>query len=88
MSNMSYCRFQNTLHALRDCRGALEDLFEPEDEEHREAILSREEAHAASELIELAIALADKWADHDGPGSALEALDQMKHGTFTAEAAR
>ena len=25
MANMSYCRFQNTLHDLRDCIWALED---------------------------------------------------------------
>ncbi len=37
MANMSYCRFQNTLLALRDCKEALEDATElPDDfgEEH------------------------------------------------------
>jgi len=26
MANMSYCRFYNTSHALRDCLDALEDI--------------------------------------------------------------
>ena len=26
MSNMSYCRFENTLGDLRDCKGALDDM--------------------------------------------------------------
>lgn len=42
MSNMSYCRFQNTLHDLRDCEGALEN----------EEALSDDEARAAQHLIE------------------------------------
>jgi len=47
MSNMSYCRFQNTLHDLRDCAAALEDLFNS-DVEHP---LSREELAAAKALV-------------------------------------
>lgn len=43
MSNMSYCRFQNTLLDLRDCH---EVMFE-EDE------LSLEEVRARRQLIEL-----------------------------------
>lgn len=43
MSNMSYCRFQNTLSDLRDCADALEEDDEP---------LSSEEARAAIKLIE------------------------------------
>lgn len=31
MSNMSYCRFENTARDLADCRGALESLFEGEE---------------------------------------------------------
>ena len=28
MANMSYCRFQNTVMALRDCKGALDEALE------------------------------------------------------------
>lgn len=45
MSNMSYCRFQNTLKDLRDCADALEEIGD------NLAELSKEEARAATELI-------------------------------------
>lgn len=45
MSNMSYCRFENTLHALQDCYGALED-GEIDD-------MSPEEERAMKNLIKL-----------------------------------
>lgn len=47
MPNMSYCRFQNTLSDLRDCREALEQLMgtDPSAEP-----LSREEIVAAARL--------------------------------------
>ena len=49
MANMSYCRFYNTSHALKDCLGALEDIssfsdIESEDEDravHRIAVLAQ-----------------------------------------------
>ena len=44
MSNMSYCRFQNTLKDLRDCADALEEIGD------NLAELSKE-ARAATELI-------------------------------------
>ncbi len=47
MSNMSYCRFENTLNDLRDCRKALQELFESEDKQ-----LSEYESDAAMALIE------------------------------------
>jgi hypothetical protein len=45
MSNMSYCRFQNTLAALKDCAAALED---------KSATLSQEEVTARDEMLQLA----------------------------------
>jgi L-asparaginase II len=42
MSNMSYCRFRNTLHDLQDCADALKEGKK----------LSPEEARAAKRLIE------------------------------------
>lgn len=44
MSNMSYCRFQNTLSDLRECLDALEE---------GNTIQSREEARAAENLLTL-----------------------------------
>lgn len=49
MANMSYCRFYNTSHALRDCLDALEGIssfsdIENEDEDravHRIAVLAQ-----------------------------------------------
>lgn len=51
MSNMSYCRFRNTLEALQDCF----DYFGDTD-------LSEEEESASSELITLCKELAEKYA--------------------------
>ena len=47
MSNMSYCRFQNTLTDLQDCMDTLYDLDEDLSE------LSGAEKRAAKSLIEL-----------------------------------
>ena len=52
--NMSYCRFQNTLEALRECREALNDL----DRAHKPGTdffdaASSDEVLAAMDLIEL-----------------------------------
>jgi hypothetical protein len=53
MSNMSYCRFQNTLGDLRDCAKALEEI------DGNLAELSKDEARAANNLIELCRLIAD-----------------------------
>ena len=53
MSNMSYCRFQNTLPDLRDCADALDDIA------GALAELSKEEARAADELIQLCMQIAE-----------------------------
>ena len=47
MSNMSYCRFTNTLNDLRDCN---ENLFEP---------VSPSEAKARLALVKLCIEIAN-----------------------------
>lgn len=46
--NMSYCRFQNTLLALEECRDALEDAGPDPFEE-----LSNDERKAAKKLMKL-----------------------------------
>jgi len=45
MTNMSYCRFQNTLTDFNDCKDAFEGLIDGEGEP-----LSREELRAATQL--------------------------------------
>ena len=46
MSNMSYCRFRNTLSDFRDCVDALRNI-----EAGQEEALSREELQAAKDLF-------------------------------------
>ena len=50
MSNMSYCRFQNTSKDLSDCRDALQEMSEGDGEP-----LGREELYAAGRLVQTAI---------------------------------
>ncbi len=59
MSNMSHCRFRNTLSDLRDCRDALSEINDPEKE------LSKEEAAAAKRLFALCREIADDYAQHE-----------------------
>ena len=47
MSNMSYCRFQNTASDLEDCKDALEEMIGD-----RTGKLSQEELHAAKRLVQ------------------------------------
>jgi len=55
MSNMSYCRFQNTLPDLQDCEDALFRISLDD--------LSEEERHAAEELIKLCRVIADRYEE-------------------------
>lgn len=53
MSNMSYCRFQNTLQDLRDCYEAGVDG------------LSEDEKKAAKRLIKLCQKMVDAYSEED-----------------------
>ena len=53
MANMSYCRFENTLSDLEDCRDAL----------NRCDSLSEREAGKAKALIDLCREIADNYDD-------------------------
>jgi len=49
MSNMSYCRFQNTASDLRDCQEALQEILDnPKDENHK---LSSAEFYAFRDMV-------------------------------------
>jgi hypothetical protein len=53
MSNMSYCRFQNTLSDLLDCRNALDAMIDGDGDTTRSGALSEYEEEAAMQLVEL-----------------------------------
>ncbi len=57
MSNMSYCRFQNTLADLRDCHEAMGD---------EEGELSIAEQRARYSLLRLCFRIAGECCDDDG----------------------
>jgi hypothetical protein len=57
MSNMSYCRFRNTLGDLGDCAEGL-DMGDCED-------LCEEESRAKTRLIELCQRIAEGYGDDD-----------------------
>lgn len=61
MSNMSYCRFENTLRDLSDCQNALEGLFAGE-----QGKLSDEELRHAKALVQCCIDIASRVADQRG----------------------
>lgn len=66
MSNMSYCRFRNTLGDLRDCyQSLLEDGYEDEDDESPRTAdrLSSEEEYAKKALIKLCIKIAEEYGE-------------------------
>lgn len=59
MSNMSYCRFQNTLIDLEDCVEHMGDPLPEDDPDNKnDDTLSEEEADARYRLIQLCIAVA------------------------------
>ena len=53
--NMSYCRFQNTLEALRECVDALDEIY------HDIEKLDSDERHAALQLAYLCQQFADDF---------------------------
>lgn len=69
MSNMSYCRFQNTLGDLRVCREALDDLFSG----HEGSALSDEERSAARALVATCQEIVQSVAEQSG-----KAQDQVE----------
>lgn len=59
MSNMSYCRFQNTSKDLDDCQQALEDLINDDDTR----ALDRDELAAAKRLAKSCAAILNLLAE-------------------------
>ena len=61
MANMSYCRFHNTLTDLYDCKNALEDFIQNDEN----TISSREERMYAKKLIAVCKEIADNYEESD-----------------------
>ena len=57
MANMAYCRFQNTLEDLQDCRRALDGMGD------YKAELDEDELEAALKLLRLCDLLADDYLE-------------------------
>lgn len=59
MSNMSYCRFRNTLQDLRDCKEALTDMTGNDTMD----TLSSEEYAAMKALVKMAEEIKDEFGE-------------------------
>jgi hypothetical protein len=70
MSNMSYCRFQNTRNDLADCKDALEQMLNAD-----HGPLSREEIQAAQMLCRDAYDILEMLAEYAG----VEVEDVYEH---------
>jgi len=72
MSNMSYCRFHNTVIDLRDCKEALEKLNDTDDEAARKcelevaiAVLDEQEEEWTTAEEDEHYALTEEWEELD-----------------------
>lgn len=65
MSNMSYCRYHNTLLDLQDCYYALQNEFpaEPDEDTDGPVTISKDEAAARKALVELCILIGEEFSD-------------------------
>jgi len=76
MSNMSYCRFQNTLHDLKDCASAVEEILDRGDDP-----LGGDELEAATHLVESmakALIFVAESAGIDGGENVLESFTDQR----------
>lgn len=62
MTNMSYCRFRNTLGDMQDCWNQIEALLDQDPTEF-DKIDDQEERHARMLLIELCLDVAARFRD-------------------------
>lgn len=74
MSNMSYCRFQNTSKDLDDCADALDELLSGGD-----VALSRKELEAAQELVATCMRVVQRVAEATGDEQHLDLYDVERH---------
>ena len=69
MANMSYCRFQNTLLAMRECFNALRD-------EGIAGIESSDEREAAEALVKLAQKFIDEYNSNESDEGEIDLADR------------
>ena len=74
MSNMSYCRFENTLGDFRDCAEVLEEMMNGETDD----VLSRTELPCAQKLLNTALELIQRVSDEVGKSLDDLTEDDMK----------
>ena len=58
MTNMSYCKYENTYNALRDCQ---QDMDTTTDKQ-----LSMSELKFRKKLIQVCMQISDDWGETDG----------------------
>ena len=64
MSNMSYCRFENTLNDLLDCECALRDLgYDLDGKDEHDEPLSKSEHRAAKRLLQQCRSMAETFEE-------------------------
>lgn len=63
MSNMSYCRFENTSRDLRDCLDAIEELINNNGVDEYGEKLSKTEYYAMLEIAEIAERYINSYED-------------------------
>ena len=71
MSNMSYCRFQNTARDLHDCETSFEEMLNGTDEP-----LSAEELGAAKRLVASCLNIIQLMSDSGGIDIEIDELDR------------
>ena len=85
MSNMSYCRFQNTVSDLRDCQEALENLVNGVGEEKGDEVaLSDSETASAKNLLSTALGLIRLVSETTGKD--MEDIEESDCDTFIDDA--
>jgi len=68
MSNMSYCRFQNTLSDLRDCYRAMCEDGIQEQTDHGADALSHDEMTARKDLLDLCARITNEFGEAEDDG--------------------
>jgi uncharacterized iron-regulated protein len=82
MSNMSYCRFENTVDDMRDCMNALADAAESGQsfDQFMERLSSDHERRAVRSMAQVLLDMADAMEQlHDNEGLSTEELEDLEN---------
>jgi hypothetical protein len=72
MSNMSYCRFRNTLHDLRDCEDAFLTALDTSEND-------LDEDRARTQLLKVAMNIVSLYAEQAGLDELAEAIAEAEN---------